>query len=129
MFPISLRSALAMDAVASLATGLLLVAAAGPLAGLFGLPEILLRLCGVFFLPWAALVGWLAGRPVPHRRAVAWVAGLNAVWAVDSVVLLFTGWVSPTTLGTAFVLAQAAAVAVFAAVQATALRSPQRAMA
>ncbi len=120
MTPISARSALALDAAASLAVGLLLVAAAGPLASLLALPEMLLRLCGVFFLPWAALLGWLAARPAPSRRAVAWIAGLNAVWALDSVLLLLTDWVAPNALGTSFILAQAAAVGIFAALQATA---------
>ena len=117
----SVRMALGLDAVASGAMGVMLALGAGLAAPVLGLPEGLLRACGVFFLPWAALVGWLAMRPAPGRRAVAWIAALNAVWVVDSVLLLATGWVAPTGLGVAFVLAQAAAVAVFAALQAAAL--------
>ena len=36
------------------------------------------------------------------------------IWVLDSVVLLFTGWVSPNFLGYAFVIAQAAVVALLA---------------
>jgi hypothetical protein len=118
---LTIRFALAIDAVASLATALLLLAAAGALAPLFNLPEWLLRGCGAFFLPWAALCAWLARHPAPSRRAVAWVAGLNAIWAAGSAMVLLTAWLAPTTLGTAFVLVQAAAVAVFAVLQASAL--------
>jgi hypothetical protein len=42
------------------------------------------------------------------------VIALNALWVIDSVALLFTGWVQPALFGYAFVLAQAAAVAVLA---------------
>jgi hypothetical protein len=46
------------------------------------------------------------------------VVAVNAVWAADSLLLLLSGWVAPTALGVAFVLAQAAAVAVLAVLQA-----------
>ena len=118
---LTIRFALAIDAVASLATALLLLAAAGALAPLFNLPAWLLRGCGAFFLPWAALCAWLARHPAPSRRAVAWVAGLNAIWAAGSAMVLLTAWLAPPPLGTAFVLVQAAAVAVFAVLQASAL--------
>jgi hypothetical protein len=36
----------------------------------------------------------------------------NAIWAIDSIVLLFTGWVQPSLLGHLFVAGQAAFVAV-----------------
>jgi len=113
MAMISVRAALALDAGTSLLAGVLLAVGAGMLAPVLGLPEGLLRGCGLLFLPWAAAVGWLAARPAPGRAAVAWVAGLNTLWVVDSVLLLASGWVSPTGLGVAFVLAQAAAVGVF----------------
>ena len=92
-----------------------MAAGAGPLSGLLGLPEALLREAGVILLPYAALVGFLAFRRAMSVPAVWAVAACNAVWAVDSVVLLMTGWVSPTLLGTAFTLAQALVVAGFAA--------------
>jgi hypothetical protein len=47
---------------------------------------------------------------------------VNALWVLDSVLLLALGPVSPSGLGTAFVLAQALVVLGFAAMQWTALR-------
>jgi len=117
-----LRRVLLLDAVASAAMGALLALAAGPLAALLGLPEPLLRAAGIVLLPWAAFVGWLAGYATV-TRPLLWVAVIgNALWAVDSVALLFTGWVEPTGIGAAVVLGQATAVAVFAELQAIALR-------
>ena len=47
---------------------------------------------------------------------------MNVVWAIDSVVLLFTGWVAPNLLGYAFVVGQAAVVAVLADLEYVGLR-------
>ena len=38
--------------------------------------------------------------------------GVNLIWIVDSLAILLLGWFQPTGLGIAFVLGQAAAVAV-----------------
>jgi hypothetical protein len=120
--PMALRRLLLADAVASGATGLLVAAA--PLSGLLGLPSGLLRGAGLILLPYAALVAWLAlRRAEPLRWAVWSVVGVNAVWAADSVLLLLSGWVAPTALGLAFVLAQALVVAGFAVLQAMALQA------
>ena len=40
------------------------------------------------------------------------VIGINLVWIVESIAILLMGWFAPTGLGIAFVLAQAAAVAI-----------------
>ena len=62
-----LRVALLADAVASGAMGVLLAAAAEPLAGWFGLPLALLREVGLLLIPDAALLGYLAARnPAPR---------------------------------------------------------------
>ena len=54
---------------------------------------------------------------------LTWVGnGCNLLWAVDSLLLLVTGWVAPTTLGYAVVVGQALAVAVFAGLQYVGLR-------
>ena len=107
-----LRSALALDAAACAVTGLLLSLAAGPLAGLFGLPELFLRGAGLVLLPCAAILAWFAGRETLPRLAVLAVIGVNLLWIADSVAILLAGWFAPTGFGIAFVLAQAAAVAV-----------------
>ena len=117
-----LRRALWADAVASGGTGLLLIAAAGPLAGLLGLNAEFLRPVGIGFLPWAALLVWLATRADIPRR-IAWgVVILNVLYAIDSLLLLVTGWVQLTTLGYLFVVAQALAVGGLAELQYFGLR-------
>jgi hypothetical protein len=112
-----LRRVLRADALVSGATGLILLVAAGRLADLFGVPAGLPRYAGLALLPYAALVALLATRERPSRPAVWAVIAGNAVWAVGSILLLFVGWIEPTTLGVVFVAAQAAVVAVFAELQ------------
>lgn len=112
-----LRRALLADGVVSGATGLLLALAAGPLADRLDLPTLLLRLAGVSLLPYAAALLYLAMRDSIPRRAVWVVIGANLLWAVASILLLLTGWVEPSGLGYAFVIAQALIVAAFADLQ------------
>ncbi|QEL24324.1 hypothetical protein FQV39_18355 [Bosea sp. F3-2] len=107
-----LRNALTLDAAACAGMGLLLATAAGPLATPFGLPEAFLRGAGIVLLPCAALLGFFASRRVLPRLAIYAVIGVNLLWIVDSIAILLMGWFTPTGLGIAFVLAQAAAVAV-----------------
>jgi hypothetical protein len=117
-----LRKALLADAITSGLTGVLLILAANALGSPLGLPVGLLRWSGVILIPFAALVGWLQRQTRLQRPLVFAVVALNAVWALDSVILLFTGWVQPTALGEMFVLAQAGAVAVLAEFQFVGLR-------
>jgi hypothetical protein len=112
-----LHRALLLDAVATGATAALLLAGGGLLAGLLGLPPGLLRGAGLVLLPFVALVAWTGLRPVPPAGAVRAIIGVNAAWVVASLALLVGGWVSPTTLGTAFVIAQAVVVGAFAELQ------------
>ncbi|MNL54029.1 hypothetical protein D3C87_1773220 [compost metagenome] len=92
--------------------GLLLATAAGPLAAPLGLPDNFLRGVGIVLLPCALLLGVLASRKLLPRLAIYVVIGINLVWIVDSIAILLTGWLAPTGLGIAVVLAQAAAVAI-----------------
>jgi hypothetical protein len=108
MMSMTLKTLLVVDAAMCLASGLLLAVAAGPLADLFALPVALLRGAGLILLPWGAFVGWCASRAAPGRRAVLVVVVVNLLWAVDSVLLLASGWVAPNGLGVGFVLGQAA---------------------
>ena len=117
-----LRRVLIADAAASAATGLLMLLAAGPLEQWLAIPGALLRAAGASLIPFAALVAWLALRETVSRAGVWTVIALNVLWVVDSVALLFTGWVQPAMLGYAFVLAQAAAVAVLAELEYVGLR-------
>jgi hypothetical protein len=117
-----LRLALVADAVVSGATGALAFTGASPLDGLLGLPSELLRYAGASLLPYAAIVAYVGTRPNPSRAAVWAIVAFNALWAIDSVVLLASGYVAPTALGYAFVIFQAAAVAGFAGLQVVGLR-------
>jgi hypothetical protein len=109
-----LRRALGADAVATLASALLMVLGAAPLAGWLGLPETLLRWAGLGLVPYAAWVGWLARRDTLARPWVGLVIACNA--------LLLSGWVQPTPWGEAFLVAQALVVVVFAELQFIGLR-------
>jgi hypothetical protein len=71
-------------------------------------------------MPWFAALVALARMASIPRAGVRAVIAVNALWAAGSIALLF--WVSPSPLGYAFVIAQAAAVGVFAELQIVALR-------
>lgn len=109
-----LRRVLLADAVVSALMGAVLVVDAGMLAGWLGLPVTLLRLAGMSLLPFAAVLVYLATRPSVPRRGAWAVIAVDALWVVDSAVLLLSGWVEPTTPGTVVVIGQAAAVLGFA---------------
>lgn len=118
----TLRAFLKLDALASGLLGLLLVAASGQLATLLGLPTALLAPVGVFLVMFAVWV-WRVGAPAtPAPAAVRAIIFGNVLWVVASVIVAAAGWFSPTTLGTAFILVQAIAVAVFAGGQSAGLR-------
>ena len=117
-----LRRALAVDAVSSAGLGLLLIAGASALEGPLGLAAAQLRAAGIVLLPFAAFVGWTASRARIPRPAAWAVVALNAIWTAESLLLLETGWVQPTSLGTAFVVAQALFVAALALAEQHGLR-------
>jgi hypothetical protein len=122
--PRFLRNVLLADALSCIGCGALQVLFTDPLVLLLKLPPPLLLATGWFLLAYAAAVAWIALRtPVP--RALVWllVAG-NAGWALACVLLLASGAVAPSGLGTAWVLGQAVTVAVLAELQWTALRRP-----
>jgi hypothetical protein len=112
-----LRNVLLIDAVASGATGLLLIAGAGLLDGLLGLPAALMREAGLILVPYVAFVAWVGTRETIARGAVWAIIAANALWAVATVGLLVSGLVAPTALGIAFVIAQAAVVALLGELQ------------
>jgi hypothetical protein len=109
-----LRRVLVVDAVTSGASGIAMIAFAEVLASLLQLPVDLVSEAGIVLLPFAAFVGFVASRSEPSRFAVWTIIALNVVWVVDSIALLFTGWVAPNGLGYAFVIAQAAGVLLLA---------------
>lgn len=105
-----LRLVLLADAASSGAMGLALAAGAGPLEGLLGLPATLLRTAGLALIPFAIFVAW-AGTRAAIKPALVWtIVVVNALWVLDSAVLLMWPGVQPSLLGQIFVAAQAAAV-------------------
>lgn len=122
-----LTTALRTDALASGAMGLALLLAAGPLGDLLQLPAPLLRTAGLILLPFAAFVAWVATRPAVPRGAVRAIVAVNMAWAAASVLLVTIGdIVSPTALGTAFVVLQGLVVLAFAETQWVGLRRAVR---
>ncbi|PSJ53718.1 hypothetical protein [Kumtagia ephedrae] len=120
-----LRNALLLDAVVSGAAAVLMAGGSALLSPLLGLPEPLLFWAGIALVPFVALLVVLSRRPSVPRLLLVDVIGINALWVAASIGLLFTGWVAPTMLGYAFVIAQAAAVALFAELQLVAMRRAQ----
>ena len=100
-----LRRVLLADAVSSGGMGLLLALLAGPLARWFGLPSAMLLQVGLFLLGFAGFVAVLGLRQASPRLLVWLVIAGNALWALDSVLLLVSGWVAPTALVGGFVVA------------------------
>ncbi|MEE9102913.1 hypothetical protein VXJ36_22135 [Pseudomonas nitroreducens] len=117
-----LRLTLKIDALAGGAMGLLMALAAQPLGELFDLPFVLLMVAGIVLLPLALVLYWMSNQPALSRTGVWAVIALNALWVVESVALLVTGYVQPTTLGYAFVIGQALVVLLFAELEFFGLR-------
>lgn len=112
-----LRRALQLDAAATGATGLLLLSGTNLLHGLLNLPVSLMIYAGLFCVGWAAVLGAASIRERLSRGFVWSIIAGNVVWVIGSVALLLSGYVSPTWLGYAFVIAQALAVDIFAGLQ------------
>ena len=86
------------------------------------MPAGLLRGAGIVLVPFVALLAVMAMRDsLPCILVGAVIAG-NALWAVESALLLASGRVEPTRAGYAFVVAQAIVVAMYAQLQFMGLR-------
>jgi hypothetical protein len=96
------------------------------LTGLLGLPESLLRDAGMLLLPYAAGVAYVGMRPAVSKVAVAVIIAINAIWTAGSLLILAATPISPTVLGYAFVIFQAAVVLGFAVAQWMALCAANR---
>jgi hypothetical protein len=118
----TLRFALLGDAIASGATGLMLIAGADLLTAWLGLPIGLMRGAGLLLIPYVTFVAFVGTRRNISHEGVKAIIALNALWVVGSVSLLLSGYVAPTALGYAFVIFQAIVVGVFAELQFVALR-------
>jgi hypothetical protein len=109
-----LRRVLLADAFTCVVTGLVMLLGSRFLEPLLGLPVALLQNAGFVLLPIAGFIAYVGTRPQLSRRLVWVVIAGNAIWVMDSIALLMSGWVAPTTLGQVFIVVQAVAVAVLA---------------
>lgn len=114
--------ALVLDAVATAATGAVMLLFASELESLLHLPSTLMIAAAVFMLAYALVIAVLSRRESLPRWAVWTVIVGNAVWAVDCTALAFVGWLAPSALGVAFLLLQAVVVAGLAELQYFGLR-------
>ena len=117
-----LRRVLQLDAAATGATGLLLLGGTSFLHSLLNLPVSLLTYAGIFSVGWALTLGIASLRERLSQSFVWTIIIANVTWVIGSVALLVSGYVSPSFLGYAFVIAQALAVDIFAALQFFGLR-------
>jgi hypothetical protein len=115
-----LRTVLALDAASCLAMAALLLALPATLSGWFGLPQALLFWAGLLLLPSAALMIGLAAMRRPHAGLTRLVILGNVAWVIASLAVPIV--LSPSGLGLAFVLVQAAAVLALLLLEQRALR-------
>lgn len=117
-----LRNVLHADAAMGAAAAVATIAGAAALAPMLALPQQLLFWAGVALVPIVAFLLVMARRATVPRGWIVEIVAINALWTAASLGLLLFGLIQPNGLGAAFVVAQAAAVALFAILQARALR-------
>lgn len=112
-----LRFACRLDGVGSFAAGAVTLAGSSRAAEWLGMSPVLVLALGAFMAGYGVFVGWLGGRERLARALVLTIAAGNAGWVFGSLVLLGGPWIEPDSTGVAIILAQAAAVALFSALQ------------
>jgi hypothetical protein len=117
-----LRGVLLADAATCAAMGLSLVLFAGKLSELLGLPASLLFYAGLSLFPVAGLLLYAGAREQTETLVVRALVAGNALWVLASLGLLISGWVAPNALGIAFVVFQAAGVAILASLESFGLK-------
>ena len=109
-----LRSVLFADAATCAASALLLSLGGGFLQNMLGLPASLMFYAGLSLVPFTAFLVYAATRRSISKTFIWLIIGLNLLWTIDSLLLLVSGYVSPTGFGYAFVIFQAIGVLMFA---------------
>lgn len=110
MNAITLKRVLFLDAASCLGMGALLAAASAALAAPLGIAAPILFGAGLFLLPVAMFIAFVASRPALRPLLVWLVVAGNVLWVAESFVLIATT-PSITMLGQGFVAVQAAMVA------------------
>ena len=115
-----------IDAIATAASGLLMLAARGILYPFFGLSSpMLLDLTAVAFLVYAAAISVVAMRPVISRAALMTIVFANITYVLASLVVLITFWAHLDPIGRVLIIAVTFVVEAFATLQfAAARRAP-----
>ena len=122
-----LKFALVTDAAVSGAVAALQLVAARWLSELLNLPQALLVETGVFLVGYTILLIFLARSTTAWSVIIGIVVIGNIGWAIACIGLLTSGIVSPNGFGVAFVIVQAIAVLVFAAMEYSGLKASQSA--
>jgi hypothetical protein len=118
-----LKKTLVLDAAVTGAAALLMIAGAPLLGPFLNLPAGLLFWAGVALVPFVVMLLALTRRETASRMLLVDVVLINVAWVVASFGIMIAGAVEPNMLGVAFIAAQALTVALFAALQASALRA------
>lgn len=115
---------LQINATATAATGLAMLAGRGFLPPLFGLDSpILLDLIAIFFLAYAAGLLYFAARPRVERPALLAFAAADGAWVVGSAVVLLMFWPQLTPIARVLIVGVALVVDAFAMLQYRAART------
>jgi hypothetical protein len=118
---------LQINATATAATGLAMLAARGFLPPLFGLGSpLLLDLIAIFFLVYAAGLLYFAARPQVERAALLAFAAADGAWVAGSVVVLLMFWPQLTAVGRVLIIGVAIVVDAFAMLQFRAAKTTPR---
>jgi hypothetical protein len=115
---------LQINATATAATGLAMLAGRGFLPPLFGLDSpIVLDLIAIFFLVYAAGLLYFAARPQVERAALLAFAAADGAWVVGSAVVLLMFWPQLTPIARVLIVGVALVVDAFAMLQYRAART------
>ena len=114
---------LQINATATAATGLAMLAGRSILPPLFGLTSpLLLDLIAIFFLVYAAGLFYFAARPQVERSALLAFAAADGAWVVGSALVLLMFWPQLTPIARILIVGVAIIVDVFAMLQFRAAR-------
>ena len=111
-----LRTAIRVDGVVVAALGIAMVAAAGPLSSITGLPTGVEYTVGVLSIAYGPLAFWLASRPRVRTIGLV-VAAINAATTVGLIVLVIAGIAPVTSAAGGMALGIAAYTAVIGEIQ------------
>ena len=120
-----LRYTLFADAATCTLCGLLFTIGGAFLQNISGLPASLMFYAGLSLFPFAAFLLYAATRKSISKTAIWAIIGINLLWTIDSFLLLFSGYVAPTTFGYIFVISQAIGVLIYADLEFIAMRKAE----